>query len=104
LRSNCGLRATWQREARRRCVRWRRFLRQKRLGEGDLLQRRALKPRRQRSARSPARKNWRRKGGVQDGRVTSCHLPIRAEERSNGRVRVGKFDEELIRKERHAFA
>jgi hypothetical protein len=41
----------------------------KRRNTSDPLQRRGLKPRRERPARSPARKNWRKKGGVRDGRV-----------------------------------
>jgi hypothetical protein len=65
---------------------------------------RGLKPRRKRSAKKLGRKNWRKKGGVRDGWVRRCHPPIHAEERSRGRVRVVKIDEELIQKERHACA
>ncbi len=88
LRSNCGLRATWPREARRHRGRWRRHLRLKRLSEGDLLRRRGLKPRRQRSVRKLGRKNWRKKDGERDGWVTNCRHPVRGEGRSSGLRRV----------------
>jgi hypothetical protein len=45
-------------------------------------------PRRERSARSPAKKSWRRKGGGRDDKVTSCLHPVRGEERSSGQGQV----------------
>ena len=45
---------------------------------------------RERSARSPARKNWRKKGGVRDGWVTRCLLPVQGEGRSSDRSLVGE--------------
>jgi hypothetical protein len=42
------------------------------------------KPRRKRLPRKLGRKNWRKKGGVQDGRFTRCRHPVQAEGRSSG--------------------
>jgi len=91
LLSNCGLRATWPRRVCRLRGRWRRFASKERINKSDPLQRQGLRPRRERSARKVGRKNWRRKGGVRDGRVTSCHLPVRGEGRSSGRSVVGRL-------------
>ena len=46
------------------------------------MQRRGLKPRRQRSARKLGRKNWRRKGGGRDGWVRKYRHPVRGEGRA----------------------
>jgi hypothetical protein len=51
LRSNCGLRATWPRRVCRPRGRWNRFASQERLSKRDPLQRRGLKPKRQRLAK-----------------------------------------------------
>jgi hypothetical protein len=88
LRSNCGLRPTWPREARRYRGHWSWLLRQKPLSEGDLLQRRRLKPSRERRARKLGRKNWRKKGGGRDGWGIKCRHPVRGEGRRGG-LRLG---------------
>ncbi len=85
---HCGLRATWPRPVCRRRGHWSRFASQESLKGSDPLQRRGLKPRRERWPKNLRRKNWRKKGGVRVGRVTSCHLPVRNEAKSNG-VRLG---------------
>jgi hypothetical protein len=87
LRSNCGSRATWLRQARRRPVHWSQLLRQERRNRSDPLQRRGLKPKRERWLRKLGRKNWRKRDGGRDGRVTKCHRPVRGEGRSSGRGR-----------------
>jgi hypothetical protein len=88
LRSNCGLRASWPREARRRRDHWSPLLRQGRLRKGGLLQRRGLRPRRERSARKLGRKNWRRKGGGRDGRGRRCRHLVRPGAKSCDRGQV----------------
>jgi hypothetical protein len=81
LRSNCGLRSTWPREARRHRGRWRLFVRQERRNGCEALLRRGLKQKRR--AKKLGRKNWRKKGGGREGRVRRHRQPVRGEGRSS---------------------
>jgi hypothetical protein len=88
LRSNCGWRGIWRRKARRLRGHWRRLASQERRKRAGSLQRRGLRPRRERSTRRLGRKNWRRKGGGRVGWVRRCRQPVRGEGRSSGRGEV----------------
>jgi hypothetical protein len=87
LRSNCGLRATWPREARRHRGHWSRLLRQKRLSESDLLQKAGAKSKAGTASKKPREEELAKERRRAGRGGQKCHRLLRGEGTSSGRSR-----------------